>query len=664
MSAHSTEYSDGRFRCPRLNKSNYLIWANAVKVQMIANRCWRIIDNPPLTPERPAHINGDTPESRIKNRRLEGEYRDDIEAHEQRSGAAATIIRAALTPIAESDVKGMTKPLTMWNTLRERLSPRNNVGRQQSLRTEFNLLTFNDKEDINIYFVKLPDYQYNLEGTTLAISEGALVSKVLSTLPLTWRSQIRHLTDSGTATWASIEKSLRNIRAEQTSTMPASRAFAICKKGGKCDKRRKTSGDNDKRSTRPSNPDIQSGYCARNGHTRNDCNFKKAVDKLREKKETKKAAATAAASTNESTNDSYAMMARSSFLGDSDDWFVDSGANDHICCDKNSFTVYHSLDLPKPIYLGNSLVVNAYGMGTIRIGRKVNLFNVLHVPDLDTNLLSVDKVFQQDYDVLFSGDRCTVKKGNKKIIEAFRVGNLFRVNGKARKRTILYSDALSRCVSVAPQPADSPPDPPASPPPPVGAQPLVLSHRRLGHLNYFDLRRLLSPVDGFPITESQKSVDPAVCLPCLMGKHHKTYQRRIPAARTEISLALVYSNTGGPFRTPAVSGAKHFILFIDDYTRRTWVYFLKFKSHEETLEAFQAFKAIAEKTSKPAIGRFRCDNGRGEYDNRFFLELLSAEGISYEPAAPSTQIQNGGSERNIHTIVEQARTMLLEASLP
>ena len=268
-------------------------------------------------------------------------------------------------------------------------------------------------------------------------------------------------------------------------------------------------------------------------------------------------------------------------------------------------------------------------MGTIRIGYKVNQFKVLHVPNLDINLLSVDKVLQQDYDVLFSGDGCNIKQGNKNIIEAFRVGNLFRVNGKARKRTILYSDTVSRPVSVTPQPADSPPDPPVSPPPPVAFQPLVLWHQRLGHLNYYDLRRLLSHADGIPITESQKSVDPGVCLPCLMGKHHKTYQRRIPAARTETPLALVHSDTGGPFRTPAVSGAKHFILFIDDYTRMTWVNFLKVKSHEETLEAFQVFKATAEKTSSHLIRRIRCDNGRGKYDNRFFLEFLSAEGISY-----------------------------------
>ena len=82
MSAPSTEYSNGRFRCPRLNESNYLIWANAVKVQMIADHRWRVVDNPPPRPERPAHVNGDTPESRSENRRLEREYREDMEAHE------------------------------------------------------------------------------------------------------------------------------------------------------------------------------------------------------------------------------------------------------------------------------------------------------------------------------------------------------------------------------------------------------------------------------------------------------------------------------------------------------------------------------------------------------------------------------------------------------
>ena len=115
---------------------------------------------------------------------------------------------------------------------------------------------------------------------------------------------------------------------------------------------------------------------------------------------------------------------------------------------------------------------------------------------------------------------------------------------------------------------------------------------------------------------------------------------------------------------PAVSGAKHFRLFIDSHKPMTWVYFLEVKSHEETLEAFQVFKATEEKTSRHSICCFRFNNGRGEYDNRFFLDFLNAEGISYKPAAPYTENQNGMSKRKICTIGEWARTMLLEAGLP
>src|SRR5437588_6927931 len=99
----------------------------------------------------------------------------------------------------------------MWTILRERLSPHENTSLQQNLCTKSNLLTFDEKEDIKTYLAKLRDYQINLEMTTLTISDTALSSKALSSPPLTWRAQIRHYTDSGTATWATIEKSLCNI---------------------------------------------------------------------------------------------------------------------------------------------------------------------------------------------------------------------------------------------------------------------------------------------------------------------------------------------------------------------------------------------------------------------------------------------------------------------
>ena len=493
----------------------------------------------------------------------------------------------------------------------------------------------------------------------MAISDAALLRKVLSILPLTWRSQIRHVKDTGTATWESIEKSLRNIQAEQEGSRPASRAFAVSKKGGKHHKRQKNSGDNDKKSPHSSNPDIHCWYCAFKGHPHNNCNFKKDANKPREKKENKQPTVAAAASFDGTSNMSYAMMVCRNLPREPDNWFVNSGATDHMCHDIDFVTIYHSLYRPKPISLGDSSVVNAYGVGSIPISDRVSPYNELHNPDLDINLLSVDEVLQQSYDVLFPADGCIIRPGHKDIIEAVRVGTLFSINGKARKQHILYSSSLSHIVGMTLPPEQTP-----SPPLSVGAQPLVLGHQRLGHLNYYDLRRLLDLVDGISNTASQMSIDPGVCSPCLMGKHHKSYQRRVPAACTESPLSLVHSATCGPFRTPVVSGAKDFILFIDDFTMMTWVYFLKDKGHEKTLEGFQTFKATAEKASGHSTRRFRCEIGRGEYDNQFFTDFLKVEGIRYEPAAPYTQNQNGERERKIGTVVERAKTMLLEARLP
>ena len=95
----------------------------------------------------------------------------------------------------------------------------------------------------------------------------------------------------------------------------------------------------------------------------------------------------------------------------------------------------------------------------------------------------------------------------------------------------------------------------------------------------------------------------------------------------------------------------------------TWVYFLKTKSAEEVLPIFKAFKALVEKEADAPIRRFRCDNGTGEYNNHLFKDFLSMNGISFEPLALYTQNQNGVSERAIRTVVEKARSMLLNAKL-
>jgi hypothetical protein len=105
------------------------------------------------------------------------------------------------------------------------------------------------------------------------------------------------------------------------------------------------------------------------------------------------------------------------------------------------------------------------------------------------------------------------------------------------------------------------------------------------------------------------------------------------------------------------------MIFVDDKTRYTWVYFLKTKDHTVALQTFKDFKTLIEKQSGYQIKRFRCDNGKGEYDNQYFKNYLTEEGISYEPSAAYTQNQNGVSERKICTISNKTRSLLADAGL-
>jgi len=94
-----------------------------------------------------------------------------------------------------------------------------------------------------------------------------------------------------------------------------------------------------------------------------------------------------------------------------------------------------------------------------------------------------------------------------------------------------------------------------------------------------------------------------------------------------------------------------------------WCYFIRQKLVKYVVDIFKSFKVLVEKHSGNSILHFRCDNGHGEYDNRLFPEYLVSEGIIYEPSAPYTQHQNGISEWIIRTIMERARTILLELQL-
>src|SRR5690606_2608370 len=106
------------------------------------------------------------------------------------------------------------------------------------------------------------------------------------------------------------------------------------------------------------------------------------------------------------------------------------------------------------------------------------------------------------------------------------------------------------------------------------------------------------------------------------------------------------------------SGARYFVIFIDDFSRMIFGYVLKSKN--EVFEKFQLFKAYAENQTGQKIKCLRSDNGT-EYVNQAFKDYLSHCGIKHQTTVRYSPEQNGVSERCNRTIVEKARTLLQEA---
>lgn len=105
----------------------------------------------------------------------------------------------------------------------------------------------------------------------------------------------------------------------------------------------------------------------------------------------------------------------------------------------------------------------------------------------------------------------------------------------------------------------------------------------------------------------------------------------------------------------------YFLLFIDDYTRKTWVYLLKEKS--DAFEVFKKFKAQVENESACSIKLIRTDRGE-EFTLDRFNQFCDDLGVQHLLTIPRSPQQNGVVEQKNRTILNMARSMLKSKRMP
>ena len=117
----------------------------------------------------------------------------------------------------------------------------------------------------------------------------------------------------------------------------------------------------------------------------------------------------------------------------------------------------------------------------------------------------------------------------------------------------------------------------------------------------------------------------------------------------------------GPINPSSFDKNKFFFLFIDNYSRKIWIYFLKQKS--KVFVAFKNFKAIVEKENGYEIKFLRSDRG-GEFTSKEFNDFCESHRIRRPLMVPRSPQQNGVAERKNKTIFNMARCMLKAKNMP
>ena len=101
---------------------------------------------------------------------------------------------------------------------------------------------------------------------------------------------------------------------------------------------------------------------------------------------------------------------------------------------------------------------------------------------------------------------------------------------------------------------------------------------------------------------------------CVFGKQNKV-QFKTTTHKIKGILDYVHTDVWGPVQTTSLGGSVYFVSFIDGYSRKVWVYFMRQKS--ETFTKFKLWKAEVENKTRRKIKYLGLDKGT-EYTNSRF----------------------------------------------
>ncbi|GJV42708.1 retrovirus-related pol polyprotein from transposon TNT 1-94 [Tanacetum coccineum] len=289
------------------------------------------------------------------------------------------------------------------------------------------------------------------------------------------------------------------------------------------------------------------------------------------------------------------------------------------------------------VRFGNDQIARIMGYGDYQLGNVV-ISRVYYVEGLGHNLFLVGQFCDADLEVAFRKNTCFIRNlEGVDLLSGSRDTNLYTISldDMLRSSPICLLSKASKTKSW-------------------------LWHRRLSHLNFGTLNKLAKDglARGIPRLKFQKD---HLCSACALGKSKKSSHQPKAEDTNQEKLYLLHMDLCGPMRVASINGKRYILVIVDDYSRFTWVRFLKTKD-EAPAAIIKCIKNIQVRL-KATVRNVRTDNGT-EFVNQTLREWYENVGITHQTSVARTPQQNGVVERQNRTLVEAARTMLIFSKAP
>ncbi|KAM0730296.1 Retrovirus-related Pol polyprotein from transposon TNT 1-94 [Formica fusca] len=507
-----------------------------------------------------------------------------------------------------------------------------------SLLQTFYSTTYNKNEDIATYISKLRNLAFRLNALDTKLDDKMLISKILATLPeeyryfaSAWESAEQREKTLENLTARLIAEEARNKSKEQEEKAVAFKAtdrkcFKCNKTGHLAKKCTKTQTAIEKRQVRcfkcnkighmarscgdnQGSSEQKCSICKKTNHTEKNCYFR-----------------------NKYNNENKVAFLTGKTIA-SDTWIVDSGCTSNMTNKEGSILNMKKINSVIGVAKSSETMI-AKGHGSIEFDN-CRLEEVMYVPELSMNLLSVNAITKKGGEVLFSKNEVEIRHENKTKLKGQKSSNgLFQVDLKAETKQNSYLTENKETNAET-------------------------WHRKLGHLSYENLRRLTKLCEGLDITPEEIRKQESLCTVCQEAKQAriKFGEQRNKATRP---LQIVHTDLCGPIDPTTWDRKRYFLTFLDDYTHLTVAFLLK--SKDEVPDKIKEYVEMAEAHWDSRVSKLRCDNGR-EYINEKVTNWSKTKGIIIDNNVPYSPQLNGKAERLNRTLMEKTRALLFDSGL-